>query len=239
MSKVFQQIWQGDSRDLCQRFKPGRVDCIITDPPFGVNNQSNQAVTEAGKRYARKIANDESPEIAMKVFREVMQVLVPKMREEGDIYVFTSYQVLSEWLAFTDDLFPEWGFSRRAILWWEKDGPGMGDLSVPWGMGIEIILFFRRGTFDLKIPRRNATLHHHQLRPNELIHPHEKPLPLLEDLIKASTDPGDFIVDPFGGSGSLARACKRTNRSAVCVEYDEVNARLAQEALARSSEELF
>lgn len=28
------QIWHGDSIELCQKFKPNSVDCIITDPPF-------------------------------------------------------------------------------------------------------------------------------------------------------------------------------------------------------------
>ena len=134
------QIWHGDSIELCEKFKPGRVDCIITDPPFGVNNQSNMAVTQHGKEHARKIANDESPEKAIAVFTQVMNVLVPKMRENGDIYVFTSYQVLKEWLVMCDDLFAGFGFRRKAVIWWEKDGPGMGDLEVPWGMGSEAIL---------------------------------------------------------------------------------------------------
>ena len=72
----FHQIWHGDSRVECAKFKPGRVNCVITDPPFGVDNQSNMAVTKEGEKYARKIANDESPEVAMRVFREVMDVLL-------------------------------------------------------------------------------------------------------------------------------------------------------------------
>lgn len=233
------QIWHGKSEELCQRFKPGRVDCIICDPPFGVNNQSNMAVTQAGKAHARKIANDESPEIAMQTFTNVMQVLVPKMRENGDIYVFTSYQVLKEWLVFCDDLFAQWNFKRKAVLWWEKDGPGMGDLEVPWGMGSEAILFYRRGSVPKKIQRRNSTIHIPQIRPDDLIHPHEKPLPLLELLIKASTDEGQFVVDPFGGSGSLVRAARNTGRSSVAIEYDEKNYLMAKRALEESGDGLF
>ena len=239
MTETFQQIWHGDSIELCKRFKPGRVDCIITDPPFGVNNQSNMAQTQAGKDYARKIANDESPEVAIATFQAVMQSLLPAMRENGDIYIFTSYQVLKEWLVMCDGFFSVHGFRRKAILWWEKDGPGMGDLEVPWGMGSEAILFYRRGSVSKRVKRRNSTLHVPQLRPDDLIHPHEKPLPLLELLIQASTDPGQFIVDPFGGSGSLARAARKCSRSAVCIEYDERNWRDASRALEQASDDLF
>jgi adenine-specific DNA-methyltransferase len=224
-------MWHGDSVEQCARFKPGSVDAIITDPPFGVDNLSNQAVTEHGKKYARKIANDESPEQAIKVFKDVMNVLLPKTRENCDAYIFTSYQVLSDWLVMLDSFMSLHSFSRKAVLVWEKDGPGMGDLEVPWGMGCEFIMFFRKGKREKSVRRRNAVLHYPQVRPDKLIHPHEKPLPLLEDLIRASTDERDFVVDPFGGSGSLVRAARRVSRSAVAIEYDAENFNLAQKAL--------
>jgi adenine-specific DNA-methyltransferase len=188
------------------------------------------AVTDHGKKYARKIANDESPEIAIQVFQNVMNVLLPKTAENCDAYIFTSYQVIKEWLVMLDDLMGRHGFNRKAILVWEKDGPGMGDLEVTWGMGCEFIPFYRKGFRTKSSKRRNAVLHYPQVRPNKLIHPHEKPLPLLEDLLKASTDPNDFIVDPFGGSCSLARAGRRIKRSIVAIEYDEENWKLAKEA---------
>lgn len=239
MSKLVHQIWHGDSIELGHKFKDGRIDCIITDPPFGVDNLSNMAVTEQGKKYARKIANDESPEVAIKTFKNVMSVLLPKMRDDSDVYVFTSYQVLSDWLVMTDDFFPDFGFKRKAVLVWEKDGPGMGDLECPWGMGCEFILFFQKGRRPKTAKRRNSVIRTPQLRPNQLIHPHEKPSTLLEALIKASTDEGDFLVDPFGGSGSLVRAARNCNRSAVAIEYDEFNYNEANKALHEREENLF
>lgn len=223
------EIWNGDSRELCQRFKPGRVHCVITDPPFGVDNLSNMATTQEGKKYARKIANDESPEVAMRVFDEVMDALLPRTADNSDLYVFTAYQVLKEWLDLSDRL-ARHGFVRKALLVWEKDGPGMGDLS-SWGQGHEFIIYLKKGRRERTDTRRSGVLHVPQLRPTELIHPHEKPLPLLEMFIKHSTDAGDFIVDPFGGSGSLVRAAQRTGRSAVAIEYDEENYLLAKRKL--------
>jgi site-specific DNA-methyltransferase (adenine-specific)/modification methylase len=196
---------------------------VITDPPFGVNNLSNQATTPDGKKWARKIANDESPEVAIKTFKAVMAALLPKTKPDCDMYVFTSYQVLSEWLVMTDDFLPRHGFRRKAVLVWEKDGPGMGDTNCPWGMGSEFILFFQKGAREKSAKRRNSVIHTPQLRPSDLIHPHEKPEQLLEQLIRASTSEGDFLVDPFGGSGSLVRAARRCGRSAVAIEYDEFN----------------
>lgn len=238
--KLVHKIWHGDSIEKCEIFQRKRnVACIITDPPFGVDNQSNMAVTEEGKKYARKIANDESPEVAIKTFKSVMESLLPGTKDDCDLYVFTSYQVLSDWLVMTDDFLPKFGFRRKAVLVWEKDGPGMGDTNCPWGMGCEFILFFQKGRREKSSLRRNNVIRVPQVRPNKLIHPHEKPLPLLEKLIETSTAPGDLVVDPFGGSGSLVRAAKNCGRSAVAIEYDEMNYKLALEALESREEVLF
>lgn len=211
----------------------------MTDPPFGVDNLSNMATTEEGKKYARKIANDESPEKAIKTFKDVMNVLLPKTAENCDAYIFTSYQVLRDWLVMLDEFMATHDFRRKAVLIWEKDGPGMGDLEVPWGMGVEFVMFYRKGKREKSVKRRNAVLHYPQVRPDKLIHPHEKPLPLLEDLVKASSDPHDFVVDPFGGSSSLARACRRIDRSVVTIEYDQYNYELALKAFEEGDSEGF
>lgn len=204
-----------------------------------MDNLSNQSVTPHGKKHARKIAGDSDPEEAISLFQEVMNVLLPKTAETSDAYVFTSYQVLSNWLQMLDAFMPDFGFHRNAILVWEKDGPGMGDLECPWGMGSEFIMFFQRGRPEKKTKRRNSVLHVPQLRPNQLIHPHEKPTTLLEMLVKASTREGDFLVDPFGGSGSLVRAARQCNRNAVAIELDELNYEKAKAKLDGEEESVF
>lgn len=196
-----------------------------------MDNQSNMAVTAHGKDYARKIANDESPEVAIKVFQDVMSALLPKLRDNSDCYVFTSHQVVKEWLVMLDDFMPDFGLRRKAICFWEKDGPGMGDLNCPWGMGMEFIFFFQKGAREKTATRRNSIIRGPQIRPSDLIHPHEKPAWLLELLMKQSTNPGDFLVDPFGGSGSLVRAARNIGRNAVSIELDKKNYELANQAL--------
>lgn len=50
------------------------------------------------------------------------------------------------------------------------------------------------------------------------IHPTQKPVPLLMDLIRIFTDPGDVVIDPVAGSGSTLRAAAMTGRSAYGFE---------------------
>ena len=228
--EAFQKIWHGDSRQKLLKVPAGTVDCIITDPPFGVDNKSNMATTAEGKKYARKIANDESPEQAISVFMEVMNVLCPRTADDADMYVFTAHQVLEEWLGVARWLEKEHGFKKNALLIWDKQGPGMGDLA-GWGMGYEHIIFLKKGRKPRYAKRRTGIISVPQVRPGDLIHPHEKPAQLLQILMKHSMRERDFAVDPFGGSGSLPRAAQGINRSALAVEYDLTNYELAKKAL--------
>jgi site-specific DNA-methyltransferase (adenine-specific) len=71
------------------------------------------------------------------------------------------------------------------------------------------------------------------------IHPTEKPLGILEPLIRYSTNPGDLILDPFAGSCSTARAAKATGRRSVCIEANEAYLDAAVTALQQGVLDMF
>lgn len=52
-------------------------------------------------------------------------------------------------------------------------------------------------------------------------HPTQKPIAALEKIIKASSNPGDTVLDCFMGSGSTGVACVNTNRNFIGIELDE------------------
>jgi DNA modification methylase len=53
------------------------------------------------------------------------------------------------------------------------------------------------------------------------IHPTQKPIDILEKIIKTSSNEGDTILDCFMGSGSTAIACINTDRNYMCFELDK------------------
>src|SRR5262249_9744370 len=55
-------------------------------------------------------------------------------------------------------------------------------------------------------------------------HKAEKPLDLMLDLVSYFTDPGEFVIDPFGGSGTTALACALLDRGCVLLEGCPANA---------------
>lgn len=54
----------------------------------------------------------------------------------------------------------------------------------------------------------------------KLQHPTEKPIELIRDLIRWSSNPGDLVLDTFGGSGVVAAACRSLSRNCISIELD-------------------
>ena len=216
------EIWLGKAEELSRILPDQSVNCIITDPPFGVDAVSNQATAEKGKRYARKIANDSTPEEALGCFNEVMDALLPKTSDECDLYVFSSWSVMGHWIPAIEALEERHGFKYKAFLIWKKNGASMGDLN-SWGISYEVIYFLKKGSRKRTDKRRPGVIDFPQLASDSLIHPHEKPEGLLEILLQHSTSEGDLVVDPFGGSGSLVRAARNIGRNALAFEVDKLN----------------
>jgi site-specific DNA-methyltransferase (adenine-specific) len=59
------------------------------------------------------------------------------------------------------------------------------------------------------------------IRDKERFHPTQKPISLLEYLVKTYTNEGDVVLDSCSGSGGLAIACYNTKRNFICIEKDE------------------
>lgn len=69
------------------------------------------------------------------------------------------------------------------------------------------------------------------------IHPAQKPVKLLETLIKTFTDEGDIVIDPCAGSGSTLRAAHNIGRSAYGFEIDRTFYQRAKEEMLAEPKE--
>lgn len=63
------------------------------------------------------------------------------------------------------------------------------------------------------------------------VHPTQKPVPLLEYLIKTYTNEGETVLDNCMGSGSTGVACVNTNRSFIGIELNQKYYNLAKERI--------
>jgi DNA modification methylase len=73
---------------------------------------------------------------------------------------------------------------------------------------------------------------------NDRIHPTQKPIELIERIVKASSNAGDTVLDPFMGSGTTAIACSNLNRRCIGFELDESYWKASINRLSKSKENI-
>jgi hypothetical protein len=74
-----------------------------------------------------------------------------------------------------------------------------------------------------------------ELVSRELLNTIQKPEKLMERLIKASSNPGDLVFDPFCGAGTVPVVCERLGRRFVACEINPDYCRIAEERMAKAA----
>jgi len=74
---------------------------------------------------------------------------------------------------------------------------------------------------------------------NKTYHPTQKPVALIEYLIRTYTDKGDTVLDNCVGSGTTAVACKNTHRNFIAIEKEPKYVEIAKRRVANAQPQLF
>lgn len=205
-------VWQlgehrlicGDSTDIgvIERLMDGeRADLVLTDPPYGINVVSNDGnigadnLTKANE-YA-PIIGDDTTDTARASYDVALTV------SENQIIFGGNY--------FTDFLPPV-----RCWIVWDKENTGnFADGELAWtsfDKGVKIYRFMWNGL--IREGNRNV-------EGTKRVHPTQKPVGMLIDILKDFSSEGQFILDLFGGSGSTLIACEQTGRRCFMAELSE------------------
>ena len=78
-----------------------------------------------------------------------------------------------------------------------------------------------------------------QQDPNKILHPTQKPLDLIEYMIKTYTNEGDLVLDNTMGSGTTGVACKNTKRNFIGIEMDSNYFDIAEQRIKEAEFKLF
>lgn len=109
-------LLQGDCLKLLKDIPDGSVDMVLTDPPYGIDFQSQWKKNKAD--WFPKIKNDKQP------FVHFIPALKRIIKPTGCVMVFTRWDVQQEFI----DAMGTSGLPVRNVLIWDKVVHGMGDL---------------------------------------------------------------------------------------------------------------
>lgn len=200
-----------DCTEVLRALSDRSVKLLLTDPPYGVDFQSNRRTASA---KASKIDNDETLAKAAELFNRMMCEVAPKLADDAHILVFTRWDVEA---TFMSELIVQ-GYTIKGSLIWVKENHTSGDLEGSFAPRHERIIHAVKGKPRVS-PRRDDVFI--VARNSVTEHPTEKPVELLKQLIDCTTAKGDLVIDPFAGTGATVVAAKELGREWWGCELDE------------------
>lgn len=202
-----------------ERVEDDSVDCVITDPPYGMDYSGGRS--GFGQEKFDLIASDEDLDGAIQLYREMLAEAKRTLKNDGHFYAFTRWDVYPAFLAATSEF-----FEVANCLVWVKNNHGLGDLTGQYAPQHEFIIFAKaENARPLQDGRPPDVFEYAKPDTGEYDHPTEKPLDLITDLLTNSTQEEDTVLDPFMGSGTTAIAAIQNNRDYIGFELDEDNYR--------------
>lgn len=179
----------------------GSVDCVITDPPYGIgeNNEKNLARVSLalpkarGKDYGHY--EWDRKRVGREYFDEIRRV--------------SKHQVIFGGNYYTDYLLP----SSSWIVWDKENTGDFADCELAWTSHKRAVRQFKW--------RWNGFIRGYGGKKEERFHPTQKPVALMEWIVKNYTKSGDTILDPFMGSGTTGVACMKLGRGFIGIEINE------------------
>ena len=242
-------LFLADSFDLIKKFPTEFVDVIFADPPYFLSNDgiscSGGKVVSVNKDDWDKIGStEEKHEFNRQWIRLCKRILKPN----GTIWISgTFHNIYSVGMALEQE-----NFKIMNNITWQKTNPSPNLSCRYFTHSTETILWARKNTktarhfFNYELMKElnggkqmkdvwigNLT------SPKEKIygkHPTQKPLYLLERIIRASTQENDLVLDPFCGSSTTGVACKIWNRNYIGIDIQPEFIELSKERLIHANE---
>ena len=222
-------LYNGDCFDVMKNIEEHSIDCIMSDMPYNITKCDFEYDLDLPKMW----------ELYLSILKEKGTIVLTANQP------FTSKLVMSNLKMFKYELI--WDKVKAVGMQYARFRPMsrhetvliFGDGRITYNPNYERHDKKAVSRNYSKIPSQSSPLHsndgkrrvYFKKNPQTIIrfsnafqddkcHPTEKPLSLMEYLIKQYTNENDLVIDPFMGSGTTGVACKLLNRNFIGIEKD-------------------
>jgi len=224
-------LYLGDCLEILPTL--GKVDAVVTDPPYLVTPTSITHYTKPGMIKGGWMGKEyptghgklfETPD-----FGEWMAACFCAVKTNGDAYFMTNDRNLSDMKSAAELV----GWKWHNLLVWKKPA---GIPNRWYFKDCEFTLYLFKGRArTIRVP--SSTQMFVCGHTTDRKHPSEKPTLLFEHYIQNSTDIGETILDPFMGSGTTGVACAKLGRKFIGIEIEPRYFDIACERIRKAYEQ--
>lgn len=216
-------LWLGDCREIMPTL--GQFDCVVTDPPYGETSLAWDRWPESWPTIASAHTRSMWCFGSMRMFldrrdefqfwRLSQDVVWEKHNGSGfhsdrfkRVHETAAHWYRGEWAEVYHET-PREAYHGSNVKTVPRRGPTPHTGAIGKGEGYVGLDRLMRSIVHV------SSMHGHAQ------HPTEKPVGILDPLIRYACPPGGTVLDCFAGSGSTAEAARLTGRKAVLIEADE------------------
>lgn len=219
-------VYREGAAELLGRINDDSVALIWTDPPFGTGKRQELESTwgQYGRLGYMDRGQTQTIDLCIQTANEAARILRP----DGVLALLLDYRCIHEAIVairsetslfFAGEIV--WHFELGGVSksWWtnkhntialfRKASPQFHLDRVP-----TVERRAKRGDYTSDMRRANSVWNHTMgpLAKERTGYPNQKPLAIVEPFVNVHTDPGDLVVDPFCGSGTVAVAAFKNDR---------------------------
>jgi site-specific DNA-methyltransferase (adenine-specific) len=212
------QLYHGDCLEIIPAITQ-RVHLVLADPPYGIGVKTHY---KSRKRGVLAACNDFPPMVGDdRPFDPAPLLRFPRVVLFGANYYADKLPVSGGWIVW-DKLNGlkskrDWGFNNNS------------DCELAWT---------NIGNAARIIPHRWMGVMKESEHTERRVHPTQKPVALMAEIIKHYTNEGDTVLDPYMGSGTTGVACVQTGRNFIGIEIDEGYFNIAKQRIEQAQSAL-
>lgn len=217
------KLHKGDCLAFMREMKDKSVDCIITDPPYILNNGNGSGGFLKNTSITHRLNFIEKGFDSSAWFTEAKRVL-----KKMNCFIFCSNNQVAELLNLGSE------YITTLLVWHKPNVPPFSNGT--WLQDVEFVVHIRESgaTFkgETKLKKKVVTL---PKEVHETEHPAEKPVSLIKRYLQIGTNEGDTVLDTYMGSGTTGVACVELQRSFIGVELLPEYFAMAEKRISQSA----
>ena len=223
-------LYNADCIEVLKTLKPNSIDLIFADPPYFLSNggksiHSGKVVSVNKGDWDDKSKYDNHLQFTKEWLQHSFRVL----KYGGSIWISGTVHNVFDVKNYLDEI----GFKIINIVVWHKSDPPPLIYKNKLKFSYELIIWAKKDgkhifnyqdMFDINGEEMQDvwTIPAVQMSEKKFgYHPTQKPEALLERIIRACSNVGDIVLDPFSGSGTTCYVAKRLNRKYIGIEKEK------------------